>query len=106
MRENDYTGAPLDEDDDSAFLAADIDLYEFDADDPLLEEFGSMADNEQVIHFGEVANGAKSLRDAAERMYDFADELIALSEEGWELVDDVANSHGTAVQFELGEEDD
>lgn len=100
MPENDYTGSPLDDDDDSAFLAADVDLYEFDPDEAeLADELMALAENEQMLHFGEVANGAKSLREAAEKLYDFADDLITMSEEGWEIVDDVANGHATAVQF-------
>lgn len=105
MREDDWTGSPLDEDDDSAFLAADADLYEFDVDDALADEFAALAENEQVIHFGEIANGAKTLREAAEKLYDFADDLFAMSEEGWEFVDDVTNGHGTAVRFGVEEED-
>jgi hypothetical protein len=104
MRENDYTGSPLD-DDDSALLAADVDLYEFDIDDEALaNEYAELMDNEQVIHFGAAANGAKSLREAASMLYDFADDLTAMSEEGWEIVDDVTNGHGTAVRFDVEED--
>lgn len=105
MRENDYTGAPLDEDDDSEFLAADADLYEFDVDDALVNELTDLMESEQVIHFGEIANGAKSLQEAASMLYDFADDLVAMAEEGWEIVDDISNGHGTAVRFGLDEDD-
>jgi hypothetical protein len=105
VHENDYTGSPV-EDDDSAFLAAGDDLYEFSPDDEALaDEYADLMDGEQVIHFGEVANGAKSLREAAQMLYDFADDLTAMSEEGWEIVDDVTNGHGTAVRFGLDDED-
>lgn len=107
MRENDYTGKPLGDDDDLDLLAADIDLYEFDPDDEIFaDEFGDVVENEQVIHFGEAANGAKTLREAAEKLYDFADELFAMADEGWEIVDDVSNGHGTAVIFGLDDEAD
>lgn len=103
-REDPYTGSPLDDDDDSEFLAADADLYEFDVlDGDIVDEF---ATDEQVIHFGEIANGAKTLREAAERLYDFADDLIAMSEEGWEVVDDVTLGHATAVQFGIDDGDE
>lgn len=106
MPENDYTGSPIG-DDDSAFLSADADLYEFDPDDDVLaDEFAALAENEQVLHLGEIANGAKSLREAAERLHDYADDLTAMSEDGWEIVDDVTNGHATAVQFGALEEDD
>lgn len=104
-REDDWTGSPLDEDDDSEFLPADADLYEFDVLDDIDESL-MLADSEQVIHFGEIANGSKSLREAAEKLYDFADDLIAMSEEGWEIVDDVTLGHATAVQFGLDDEDE
>jgi hypothetical protein len=104
MREDDYTGKPLG-DDDLDLLAADIDLFEFDPDDELfVDEVGDFAENEQVIHFGEAANGAKTIREAAEKLYEFADELFTMSEEGWEIVDDVANGHGTAVRFDNDED--
>lgn len=99
MVEDDYTGSPVG-DDDSAFLAADADLYEFDpADETLADEFAALAEHEQLIVFGSVADGAKSLQEAAGRLYDFADDLIVMSEEGWEIVDDITAGHGTAVQF-------
>lgn len=107
MREDPYTGSPLGDDDDLDLLAADVDLlYEFDPDDEaLINEYDDLADNEQVIHFGEIANGAKTLQDAASRLYDFADELFAMSEDGWEIVDDVTNCHATAVRFGVEDED-
>lgn len=99
MPEDDYTGSPIG-DDDSDFVAADEDLYEFDPDDEALaDEFAALAEHEQLIQVGSAADGAKSLREAAERLYDFADDLISMSEEGWEIVDDIQNGHGTAVQF-------
>lgn len=106
MREDDYTGSLIGDDDEDSLVAADADLYEFDVDDErLADEFAALAENEQVLNFGDIANGAKSLRDAAEALHDFADDLVTLSEEGWELVDDVQNSYGTAVQFAALEEE-
>ncbi len=106
MREDDYTGSLLD-DDDPALVSADVDLYEFDADDDAAAEaFAAAAADEQTLHFGGAANGAKSLADAAQLLYDFADNLVELIAEGYELVDDVANGHGTAVQFETDDQDD
>ncbi len=102
MRENDYTGSPIDGDDELAEIE-DLGLYEFDADKDVLD-FDVDDDSEQVIHFGSVANGASTLRAAAELLYDFADELLELSGEGWEIVDDVTNGHATAVRFEVDEE--
>lgn len=106
MRENDWTGAPVDDDDDPAFLTADADLYEFDPDDEALaDEYAALMENEQVLHFASIADGAKSLRDAAESLFVFADELVALADEGWELVDDVAHGFATAVRFGAEEDD-
>lgn len=106
MPEDDYTGNPIGDDVDID-LPADVDLYEFDADDEALaDEFASLEENEQTIHFAEVANGTKSLRDAAEALHDFADELFAMADEGWELVDDVTNGHAVAVRFGVDDEED
>lgn len=106
MREDDYTGSPLGDDVDIDLLAADVDLYEFDPDDEsLADEFAAQAENEQTLHFAEVANGTKSLRDAAEALHDFADELFSMADEGWELVDDVTNGHAVAVRFGVEDED-
>lgn len=103
MREDDYTGFLIDEDDDEQFLAADADLYEFDVDDEFFDPLESPTD--QVLHFGEVVNGIKTLRAVAERLHDFADELYLLADDGWELVDDVSNGHATIVNFiEIGDE--
>lgn len=106
MREDDYTGKSIG-DDDLDLLATDVDLYEFDPDDEaLIDEYVDLMDNEQVIHFGTIADGAKSLREAAGMLYDFADDLTSMSEEGWEIVDDVALGHATAVQFGLEDEEE
>jgi hypothetical protein len=104
MREDDWTGSLID-DEDEALLAADVDLYEFDADDEALaDEYALLGEHEQVINFAEAANGAKSLREAAEKLYDLADEMIALAEDGWDIVDDIAHGQGTAVQFDTGDD--
>lgn len=107
MREDDYTGSPLDADDDTGLLPADVDLYEFDPDEEALaEELTALEENEQVIRIGAAAEGAKTLQDAASALYDFADDLVAMSEEGWELVDNIAGGQGTAVQFAAIEGED
>lgn len=106
MRENDYTGTPVDVDDDSAFLPADVDLYEFDPDDEALaDEFAALEECEQAIRIGACAEEAKSLQEVAAALYDYADELTELASEGWELVDSITNGEGTAVQFSAIEDD-
>lgn len=104
MPENDYTGSPIEVDGQLALLEG-LDYHEFDVDgddDVLYAE----DENETLIHVGGAANGAKSLQEAAERLYDFADELLTLSNEGWEIVDDISNGHGTAVRFDVDEDED
>lgn len=106
-KEDDYTGSPVGDDDDIDFLANDADLYEFDPEeDALADAFAALAENEQMIRIAPTANGAKSLAEIAEKLYDFADDLIAMSEEGWEIVDDVVDGHATAVQFAAIESDE
>ena len=97
MREDPYTGSTID---DGNELAEITDLLTFEIDDDDLDIYGE-EDNEQVIHVGSAANGAKTLRDAAEMLYDYAEELLVLSNEGWEIVDDISNGHGTAVRFDV-----
>ena len=104
MRENDYTGSPTDGDDERSQFD-ELLLFEIDVDEDVLN-FDVDDENEQVIHVGEAANGATSLREAAEHLYDFADELLDMSNEGWELVDAVAGGHGTAVRFDADEPDE
>lgn len=99
MRENDYTGSPV-EDGDELSDIENLGLYEFDADD-IPDALSADEDNETLIHVGSAANGAKTLQEAAEMLYDFADELLALSADNWEIVDDIANGHGTAVRFDV-----
>ena len=104
MREDDYTGSPIDDGDELSLLEG-AGLYEIDLDEEPIA-FSIDDDNETVLHFGGVANGAKSLQEAAERLYDLADELLAMSGEGWEIVDDISNGHGTAVRFGADESDE
>lgn len=105
VRENDWTGLPIDDDGDADFLAADEDLYEFSPEDEALaDEYASLMENEQVLHFGNVSDGAKTLREAADALFAFADELVALADDGWELVDDVASGRAIAVRFDLEDE--
>lgn len=103
-REDDYTGAPID-DGDQLSLLEEIGVFEIDPGVEVLT-FGVDDENETVLHFGDAANGARSLAEVAERLYDLADELLELSADGWEIVDDVVNGHGVAVRFETDETDD
>lgn len=67
-----------------------------------LEEDGDIpVDDDSEIHFNpsETVNGAVSLSEIATRLYDLADELTALSEDGWEIVCDVADGQATIVNF-------
>lgn len=106
MREDDYTGRKIDDGDElSQIEEALVGSYEIDLEEDALA-YGGDDENETLIHIGAVANGAKSLREAAEMLYDMADELLAMSAEGWEIVDDIANGHGTAVRFDVDESDE
>lgn len=99
MHEDDYTGSPIEDGDEFSRLEEDlVGVYEVDLDeDPLSFDAD---DSEMVLHVGGVADGAKSLQEAAEKLYDLADEMLAMSAEGWEFVDDVVGGYGTAVRFE------
>ena len=102
MREDDYTGSKIDDGDELSHIE-DLGLFELPDDDvDVISSYGD-DDNEMLIHVGGAANGAKSLREVAERLYDLADELLAMSGEGWEIVDDITNGYGTAVRFETDE---
>ncbi len=97
MREDDYTGTPIDDGDEIAELLADDVLSEFDAE--YSESFGE-DESEMIVDLRAAAEGAKSLREIAELLYDLADELLALSADGWEILDDITNGHGVAVRFD------
>lgn len=107
MREDDYTGSLIDSDDPTDALLQELEdagLHELDDDEYRTLIYGD-DDDEVVLNITSAADGAKSLREAAEMLYDFADELAAMSAEGWEIVDDITNGHATAVRFGLdGEE--
>lgn len=102
MREDAYTSSKID--DDYLSLIEDTIVDEFDAD---LEEdvLAYIVDdeNKMIIHVGGAADGSKSLREAAELLYEFADELLSLSGEGWEIVDGIKDGCGTAVRFDADE---
>lgn len=104
MHEDDYTGVQV-EDSDQLSMFAEHGLYEFDPDEADLTLIVSEDEDEAVINIGVIADGAKSLREVAERLYEFADELLELSGEGWEIVDDIVNGYGTAVRFGTDEDD-
>jgi hypothetical protein len=100
MRENDYTGHLIDTDDDDAFLPADAELFDWEADeDALPPEIAYGGGDEEIIHVASAADGAKTLQEAAKMLYDFADELLELSASGWEILDDITNGHGVAVSL-------
>lgn len=96
MHEDDYTGAPIEDgsDDLSHLVEIDLENYEMDEDETMTAD-----ENETVIYIGGAANGARSLEEAAEKLYRLADDMMIMSGEGWDLVDDVSNGYGTAVLF-------
>jgi hypothetical protein len=97
MPEDDYTGTPEETFSD---LVIDDGFYEVS-----LDEDGDIPvddDDEILLNTDEVLEGAVSLLDIATRLYDLADTLTSLSEEGWEIVDDVTNGQATIVQFATG----
>lgn len=97
MHEDDYTGSLLGDDDDE-FLAADTELFDWEADDDALDpEFSYGASGEEHVNVLTAADGAKTLKEVAEMLYDFADELLELSAAGFELIDDIKSGHGIAV---------
>lgn len=95
MPEDDYTGVSTGEPSDLDELLDDG-FYEesFDDEDAIDDD-----ENEIYLNVIEAVNGSKSLLETASRLYDLADELSELSENGWEIVDDVLNGHATAVRF-------
>lgn len=95
MPEDPYTGTTIEGPSDINELLDDG-FYETS-----LDEDGdiSVDDDEILFNVADPVNGATSLLDIASRLYDLADELTNLSEEGWEIVDDVINGHATIVQF-------
>ena len=99
MPENDYTGVSTDE--DGPVLDLDL-LYDQDAD---LPDDDPADENEVVLRVAEAVDGAGTLQEAAERLYGFADELLELSSENWEIVDDFRNGTATAVNYETSADD-
>ena len=99
MYEDDYTGHLLDDFDD-LLDPTDEDLSEWDED---YFEDDLEPDGETIVNVIDVVEGAKSLQDAAERLYEYADELLSLSATGWELMDNVTNGQGVALV--LGDDD-
>lgn len=107
---DDYTGVPLDFDDygeptDDDIVGLDewlendgVDFDEYD------DDYGIV--NETVIRSGPVTDDARSLKEVAERLYDLADELLSMFDEGWELVDVIENGQGIAIKLNGEDEND
>jgi hypothetical protein len=95
MPEDDYTGTPEETFSD---LVIDEGFYEVsldeDGDIPVDDD-----DDEILLNVADVINGAVSLSEIATRLYDLADSLTELSEDGWEIVFDVTEGHATIVRF-------
>lgn len=102
MREDDYTGVPIEDDDEILDLEING-LFEVGLEETVIYDDD---ENEMVIHLEGAADGAKSLEEAAQMLYDFADGLVIMSQDGWEIIDDIANGHGIAVKFSAFEEED
>lgn len=96
MREDDYTGHLLDDGDDDLFPAADAELFDWEDQDDSFPNVSSDG-GEDIIVVSTVADGAKTLRDAAKMLYDFADELLEMSASGWELLDSINNGQGIVL---------
>jgi hypothetical protein len=101
MHEDDYTGRLFDDDFGELAGPTDAELTEWDEDDfeDELED-----EDETIINVLDAVEGAKTLQDAAERLYEYADELLSLSALGWELMNDISVGQGVALV--LGEADD
>lgn len=114
MRENDYTGSPIEDTGDPIDLDGLIGGYhdwELDAihDDDGDEEYDDLDfddDDVKVFDLLQVAGSdldsdeLLSLAELSSRLYDLADELSHLSEKGWETVGEVINGEITVVRFE------
>ena len=108
MREDDYSGV-LDDDDFGDELGFDdedaVEWQDFDDIDlDLDEEFEEP--EETNINVVDAVEGAKSLQDAAERLYVLADELLSLAAIGWELMDDMTGGQGVALMVGDGDDED
>lgn len=103
MLEDDYTGSLADDGFDDPFEPLDDDLVDWDeeGDVDFDDDFDVL--NETTVNVIDAVEGAKSLQDAAERLYVFADELLSLNALGWELMDDIVNGQGVALM--VGEEE-
>lgn len=99
MNEDPYTGAPLEDPADLAELL-DEGFYEENWED---ENFSAVIDDEILFDVVENINGSASLLEIASRLHDLADELLELSENGWEIVDDVIDGQATIIHFDTGE---
>lgn len=93
MIEDDYTGTRFDDFED--LEPTDEELIDWD-DDEAFEDDLEVPGETPVDVIG-VVEGAKTLRDVAERLYEYADELLSLSALGCELMDDMSNGRGVAL---------
>ena len=105
MSEDDYTGKLFDDDDLLSHLGEGlVGVHELDPDELFFT--GEEVGDDMVITVSAVADGATSFQDAAERLYDLADELLAFAAEGWEIIDEIANGQGAVVRFDVEEPSD
>jgi hypothetical protein len=105
MHEDDYTGVLDDDEFKDEFDFVDDDLPDWADDDSDFDDEFEVPE-ETNISVIDAVEGAKSLQDAAERLYVLADELLSLAAIGWELMDDMAEGKGVALMVGDGDIDD
>jgi hypothetical protein len=103
MPEDDYTGVLDDDFDDYLDPTIEDDLSWDELDDEGFDD-GFENPDETIVNVIDAVEGAKSLQDAAERLYVLADELLSLAAIGWELMDDMMGGHGVALM--VGDDDE
>lgn len=101
MHEDPYTGSIIDDGDEVTNLIDDDILSEFNIDDEDFVDALDGEDGETVVNIQNAADGARSLQEVAERLYAMADELLDLSADGWEILDDISDGHGVAIRFDV-----
>lgn len=105
VREDDYTGHIIDEF-DTMLEPTDEVLFEWDEDDEIGFDDDYDITNETIIRISDVVDGVKTLQEVAERLYDYADELLSMATLGWELVDNMSGDQGVAILFDDVEDAD